>query len=49
MPPRQIVFVPQMVCKIMVLRYQGKSCFGRRPNVRKLYWSAKTNHVVAVN
>jgi hypothetical protein len=26
--PRQIVFVPRMVCKIIVLRYQGKSCFG---------------------
>jgi hypothetical protein len=22
--PRQIVFVPRMVCKIMVFRYQGK-------------------------
>jgi hypothetical protein len=42
---RQIMFVPRMVCKIMVLRYLGKSRFGRGPNVRKLSWGAKTNHV----
>jgi hypothetical protein len=43
------MFVARMVCKIMVLRYLGKSCFGRGPNVRKLPWDTKTNHVVAVN
>jgi hypothetical protein len=47
--PRQIVFVPRMVCKIMVFRYQGKSYFGRGPNVRKLPWDAKTNRIIAVN
>jgi hypothetical protein len=47
--PRQIMFVPRMVCKIMVLRYQGKSCFGRGSNVGKLPCGAKTNLVVAVN
>ena len=40
------MFVPRMVCKIMVLQYQGKSCFGRGPNVRKLPWGAKIKHVV---
>jgi hypothetical protein len=43
------MFMPRMVCKIMVLRYLGNSCFGRGPNVRKLPWDTKTNHVVAVN
>jgi hypothetical protein len=47
--PRQIMFVPRMVCKIMVLQYQGKSCFGCKPNVRKLAWCTKTNHVAATN
>jgi hypothetical protein len=47
--PRQIKFVPRMLCKIIVLRYQGKSCFGRGPSVGKLPWGAKTNHVVAMN
>ena len=32
-PPRQIMVVPWIVCKIMVLRYQGKSCFGCGTNV----------------
>jgi hypothetical protein len=47
--PRQIMFVPWMVCKILVMRYQGNSCCGRGPNVGKLPWGAKTNHVVVVN
>jgi hypothetical protein len=47
--PRQIMFVPRMVYKITVLQYQGKSCFGRGPNVRKLPWDTNTNHVVGVN
>jgi hypothetical protein len=47
--PMQIMFVSRIVYKIMVLQYQGKSCFGRGPNVRKLSWGAKANHVVAVN
>jgi hypothetical protein len=47
--PRQIMYVPQIVCKIMVLQYLGRSYFGRGPNVRKLPWGTKTNHVVAVN
>jgi hypothetical protein len=34
------MFVSRMVYKIMVMRYQGKSCFGRGPNVRKLPWGA---------
>ena len=46
--PRQIMFVPWMVCKIMVLRYQGKSCFNCGPNFIKLSWGAKTKHVVAM-
>jgi hypothetical protein len=46
---RQVMFVPRMVCKIMVLQHLGKSYFGRGPNVRKLPWGTKTNHVVAVN
>ena len=46
---RQIMFVPHMVCKIMVWQYQGKPCFNCEPNVRKLPWGAKTNHVVSVN
>jgi hypothetical protein len=46
---RQIMFVPRMACKIMVLQYLGKSYFGGGPNVGKLSWGAKTNHVVAVN
>jgi tmRNA-binding protein len=43
--PRQIMFVSRMVCKIMVLRYEGKSRFDRRLNFRKLPWDTKTNHV----
>jgi hypothetical protein len=46
---RQIMFVPRMVCKIMILRYLGQSYFGRGSNVGKLSWGTKTNHVVAVN
>jgi hypothetical protein len=46
--PREIMFVPQMVCKIMVLQFQGKSCFVRGPNVGKLSWGVKTNDVVVV-
>ena len=40
--PMQIMFVPHMICKIMVLQCQGKSCFAHGLNVRKLPWSAKT-------
>jgi hypothetical protein len=47
--PRQIMFVPRTVYKIMVLQYQAKSCFGRGPNIINLPWGTKTNHVVAVN
>ena len=40
--------MPQMVCYIKVLGYQGNSCFSHGPMVRKLPQGAKTNHVVAV-
>jgi hypothetical protein len=45
----QIMFVLWMICKIMVMQYQGKTCLGHELNVKMLFWGANTNHVIDVN
>ena len=46
---RQIIFVLQMICSKLVLKYQGNLCLCHGPNVKKLPCGTKSKHVVAVD